>query len=144
MDRAMFRELLAEGPIVADGGLGTSLIALGAQVDACFELLNVTEPALVEQVHRSFTEAGARLLLTNSFGANRFRLERHGLDDRVAELCAASVERAREAGDVIATGTPGATGSVPRLHTSAIITGSPAPHVTLACLIVRSGTAPAV
>jgi methionine synthase I (cobalamin-dependent)/5,10-methylenetetrahydrofolate reductase len=110
MDRAMFRELLAEGPIVADGGLGTSLIALGAEVDACFELLNVTEPALVEQVHRSFAEAGARLLLTNSFGANRFRLERHGLGDRVAELCAASVERARAAGDVIVAGSLGPLG----------------------------------
>ena len=110
MERAAFRELVTGGPLVADGGLGTSLIERGAPVDACLERLNVRAPGLVEDVHRAFAEAGARLLLTNSFGANRLRLERHGLADRVYELCAASVARVRAAGDALVAGSLGPLG----------------------------------
>jgi methionine synthase / methylenetetrahydrofolate reductase (NADH) len=89
MEAGAFRSLLADGPVLADGGMGTSLIARGVPVDACMEELNVRAPARVEEIHAAFVGAGARLLLTNTFGANRYRLERYGLADRVAELCAA-------------------------------------------------------
>jgi methionine synthase / methylenetetrahydrofolate reductase(NADPH) len=89
MDATAFRALLAEGPLLADGGMGTSLIARGVPVDACMEELNVRAPARVVDIHASFVGAGARLVVTNTFGANRFRLERHGLADRFAELCVA-------------------------------------------------------
>ena len=74
------------------------------------EALNVEAPDLVEGVHRSFVQAGARLVLANTFGAERFRLERHGLADRVASLCAAGVERARAAGASIVAGSIGPLG----------------------------------
>jgi len=110
LDRRTFRDLLMRGPLVADGGLGTSLIALGTPVDACLEALNTRDPDLVERAHRAFVEAGARIVATNSFGANRFRLERHGLADRAAELSAAAVARARDAGAELVAGSLGPLG----------------------------------
>jgi methionine synthase I (cobalamin-dependent)/5,10-methylenetetrahydrofolate reductase len=95
-------DLLQHGPLLCDGGMGTSLVELGALVGACFELLNVEDPGLVESVHRGFVEAGARLILTNTFGATRFALARRGLEDRVAELNARGVEIARRTGALVA------------------------------------------
>ena len=83
----LFDQLLAELPVlVADGGLGTSLFALGMPPGACPELLNVDLPELVAEAHQGFLEAGCDIVLTNTFGANRRRLRLHGLEDRVAEL----------------------------------------------------------
>jgi methionine synthase I (cobalamin-dependent)/5,10-methylenetetrahydrofolate reductase len=110
MDAATFRLLLAEGPLLADGGMGTSLIARGAPVGACFEALNIEDAAGVEEVHRGFLAAGARLILTNTFGANRFRLDVHGLADRVAALNRAGVSVARRAGAQIVGGSMGPLG----------------------------------
>ena len=110
MDATAFRALLAEGPLLADGGMGTSLIARGVPVDACMEELNVRAPARVVDIHASFVGAGARLVVTNTFGANRFRLERHGLADRFAELCVAGVALARDAGAPIVAGSMGPLG----------------------------------
>jgi len=110
MDAAAFRSLLAEGPLLADGGMGTSLIARGIPVDACMEELNVRAPTRVAEIHASFVGAGARLVLTNTFGANRYRLERHGLADRFAELCGAGVALARDAGAPIVAGSMGPLG----------------------------------
>ena len=110
MDAAVFRSLLAEAPLLADGGMGTSLIARGVPVDACMEELNVRAPTRVAEIHASFVGAGARLVLTNTFGANRYRLERHGLADRFAELCVAGVALARDAGAPIVAGSMGPLG----------------------------------
>jgi len=110
MDPAAFRELLGEGPVLADGGMGTSLIARGVAVDACMEELNVRAPARVTEIHAAFVGAGARLVLTNTFGANRYRLERFGLADRVAELCGAGVALARDAGAPLVAGSLGPLG----------------------------------
>lgn len=110
MDAAAFRSLLDAGPLLADGGMGTSLIERGAPVDGCMEELNLRDPALVGSVHRRFVDAGARLVLTNTFGANRLRLERHGLADRVASFCEAGVRLAREAGAEVVAGSMGPLG----------------------------------
>ena len=110
MDAAVFRSLLAEAPLLADGGMGTSLIARGVPVDACMEELNVRAPTRVAEIHASFVGAGARLVLTNTFGANRYRLERHGLADRFAELCVAGVALARDAGAPFVAGSLGPLG----------------------------------
>ena len=110
MDAVGLFALLRSGPLLADGGMGTSLIDLGAQVDACFEALNVNEPDLVESVHRGFVDAGARLVLTNTFGGNRFRLERHGLADKVADYNMAAIAPARRSGAEIVGGSIGPLG----------------------------------
>ncbi len=90
--------------------MGTSLIARGAGVDSCLEELNVRDPSVVEQVHRGFIGSGAHLVLTNTFGANRYRLERHGLAGRVAAFCAAGAQLARRAGATVVGGSMGPLG----------------------------------
>jgi homocysteine S-methyltransferase len=110
MRRDVFRSLLSERPMLADGGMGTSLIARGVAVDACMEELNVRAPARVVEIHTGFVGAGARLVLTNTFGANRYRLERFGLADRVAELCGAGVALARDADAELVGGSMGPLG----------------------------------
>ena len=94
----------ARGPVLADGGMGTALADRGVALESCFELLNVDRPDLVTQVHRGALDAGARILWTNSFAANRFKLARHGVDTgRLPELAAAAAGLARSA----AEGEPG-------------------------------------
>jgi 5-methyltetrahydrofolate--homocysteine methyltransferase len=80
-------------------------------------LLNIEQPDLVEKVHRSFIEAGSDIILTNTFGGNRRRLNLHGLEDRVAELNTAAVAIARRAADeagrsVAVAGSVGPTGDL--------------------------------
>ncbi|MEP6757796.1 MAG: homocysteine S-methyltransferase family protein, partial [Actinomycetota bacterium] len=86
MDAVALRVRLDEGPVLADGGMGTALIDAGVPVATCMEALNERAPARVAAIHSAFVAAGARLVLTNTFGANRFRLEHHGLADRVVEV----------------------------------------------------------
>jgi 5-methyltetrahydrofolate--homocysteine methyltransferase len=103
------------GPILADGAMGTMLFAAGLQFGDPPEVWNVTQPEVVRRIHRGYLEAGSRILMTNTFGANRLRLRLHGLEDRVAELnrtaailLRAEVEaaggRALVAGDIGPTG----------------------------------------
>lgn len=90
-------ERLARGPVLADGAMGTMLYARGFSFDRCYEALNVEAPEVVREIHRLYLEAGAEILETNTFGANRYRLAEHGLEDQVARLNRAGVELARQA-----------------------------------------------
>jgi homocysteine S-methyltransferase len=109
MDAAALRAR-TRTPLIADGGMGTSLIDTGVALDACMEALNERAPDRVRSIHAAFVAAGSQLVLTNTFGANRYRLERHGLADRVAEICAAGVARAREAEPELVGGSLGPLG----------------------------------
>ena len=94
-------------PLLLDGAMGTMLHNLGVGFEECFDELNLTRPALVAEVHHAYLDAGAELLLTNTFGANRFKLESHGLSGKVAELNRAGAEIAREAaGDSVYVAVP--------------------------------------
>ena len=84
--------------MLADGGTGTSLLATGSPPAGSVEGWNTDDPGRVESLHRAFVEAGARLVVTNTFGGNRFRLGEHGLGGRVAALNAAGVRLARRSG----------------------------------------------
>ena len=90
-------ERLRDGILVLDGGTGTQLYEAGIPFTACFESVNVDKPELVVEIHRAFLDAGADAVETNTFGANRFRLAKHGMAERVAELAAAGGRAAREA-----------------------------------------------
>ena len=82
-----WRELLAEpGAIVADGAMGTMLFAAGLQFGDPPEVWNLSHPDVVRRIHRSYLDAGSRILMTNTFGANRLRLGLHNLEGRVGEL----------------------------------------------------------
>ncbi len=93
-----FLTRLDRGPaLLADGAMGTSLNARGIGFDRCLDALNLTEPALIAEIHRGYIEAGAELVLTNTFGANRFRMARYGLAEQVGAVNRAGVELARRA-----------------------------------------------
>lgn len=103
MKGAELRALVADEPLLADGGLGSSLIERGvAEIDGCLEALNLERPEAVADVHRSFAEAGSRLVETNTFGANRFSLAEHGFERRLEEINRRGVALAREAGVLVA------------------------------------------
>ena len=93
-----FIQRLTEGPILADGAMGTELLNRGnIGIETCLEQLNMVSPKLVLGVHLDYLEAGAEIIETNTYGANRFRLEQHGLTEYVAEINRKAVEIAREA-----------------------------------------------
>jgi methionine synthase I (cobalamin-dependent)/5,10-methylenetetrahydrofolate reductase len=84
-------------PVLADGALGTVLYARGVFINRCYDELNLSDPNLILAVHEDYLQAGAEILETNTFGANRFRLARHGLAGKVAEINAAGVRLAKQA-----------------------------------------------
>ncbi len=92
-----FQARLDRGPLLADGAMGTMLYARGVPFDQCFDGLNVDRPDLVTAIHREYIAAGAELIETNTFGANRFKLSLHGLEDRVRALNVAGAATARAA-----------------------------------------------
>lgn len=95
----LFTELLRHGPVVTDGAWGTQLQARGLPIGEFPDAWNLTQPARVEEVARAYVEAGSRVILTNTFGANRLRLLDHepALADRVAEINRAGAEISRRA-----------------------------------------------
>jgi homocysteine S-methyltransferase len=95
MTQSKFLELLSDRTLLADGAMGTVLHARGIGFDKCFDELNLTNPGAVAEIHRAYIEAGAQLIITNTFGANRFKLGKHGLQDHVDELNRAGVDLAR-------------------------------------------------
>ena len=92
-------QLLGREPILCDGAMGTMLYSRGVFISRCYDELNLSQPELVRAVHESYLQAGAQVLETNTFGANRFRLARHGLDHQVQEINWAAVRLAREAAE---------------------------------------------
>ena len=91
------RELFADRPILCDGAMGTVLYARGVFINRCYDELNLSDPALILSIHEDYLQSGAEILETNTFGANRFRLDRHGLAGRTAEINQAGVQVAKEA-----------------------------------------------
>jgi homocysteine S-methyltransferase len=92
-------EIFADRRMLADGAMGTLLNARGLTINRCFDELNLSDPNLVLSVHEEYLQAGAEILETNTFGANSFRLARHGLGAKVEEINAAGVKLARQAAD---------------------------------------------
>ena len=93
-----FNERLKNSILIADGAMGSMLHeVVGSQ--RCFDELNATEPEAVFRVHQAYIEAGAQIIETNTFGANRFKLEPLGLGDDVQRLNSRGVKIAREARD---------------------------------------------
>lgn len=110
--------LLAERPwLLADGATGSNLFERGLQSGDAPELWNCDHPERVAQLQRAFVEAGADIILTNSFGGTRHRLKLHRAEDRVAELNEKAARIARTAADradrvVLVAGSMGPTGEI--------------------------------
>jgi len=92
-----FADIFAQRPVLADGAMGTVLYARGIFINRCYDELNLSDPGLILSIHEEYLQAGAEILETNTFGANRFRLARHGLAGKVAEINTAGVRMARQA-----------------------------------------------
>ena len=92
-----FADIFANRPVLADGAMGTVLYSRGIFINRCYDDLNLTDPGLILSIHEEYLQSGAEILETNTFGANRFRLTRHGLAGKVAEINTAGVRLARQA-----------------------------------------------
>jgi 5-methyltetrahydrofolate--homocysteine methyltransferase len=112
------QDLLAEkGILLADGATGTSLFAMGLESGEAPELWNEAQPEKITKLHQDFVDAGADIILTNSFGGTRQRLKLHHAQDRVHELNRKAAEIARAVADkasrkVIVAGSVGPTGEL--------------------------------
>jgi homocysteine S-methyltransferase len=100
LPRPTFRRRLAARPLLVDGGLGTLLFSRGVPQRACLEELVLTQPELVGAAHREYLEAGAELIETLSFGANRRRLAAWGLEGKASLLNRRAAQLARTAREV--------------------------------------------
>jgi 5-methyltetrahydrofolate--homocysteine methyltransferase len=111
-------ELLAtKGVLLADGATGTSLFAMGLEAGEAPELWNEAKPENITKLHQDFVDAGADIILTNSFGGTRHRLKLHKAQDRVYDLNRRAAEIARAVADkaprkVITAGSVGPTGEL--------------------------------
>jgi homocysteine S-methyltransferase len=98
MAKTPLLERLREGtPLLSDGAMGTLVHQRGATMDACFDALNLSDPALIESIHRDYLMAGAQMVETNTFGANAYKLAEYGLGEQVATINSAAVAIARRA-----------------------------------------------
>ena len=97
MGRMNLKQRIGEGLLLLDGGMGTQLFARGIEIGTCNDYLNIESPDTILDIHRAYLEAGSDAILTNTFGANRYALGRHGLTDEVARINTAAAEIARKA-----------------------------------------------
>jgi methionine synthase I (cobalamin-dependent)/5,10-methylenetetrahydrofolate reductase len=96
-----FRARLLSHVLVADGAMGTVLYSKGIFINRCFDELNLSSPALVKETHQEYVKAGAEIVETNTFGANRTRLASFGFAEKLKAINQAGVRLAREAaGDI--------------------------------------------
>ena len=92
-----FRTMLEEGIVLFDGAMGTMLYDRGVFINRCFDEVNLSNPFLIEKIHREYVAAGADCVETNTFGANRFKLTLHGLDGCLADINREGARIARRA-----------------------------------------------
>ena len=98
--RYMPRDFLArlkESAVLCDGAMGTLLYSKGIFINRCYDELNLSQPELIRAIHHEYLQAGAEVIETNTFGGNSFRLERHGLGDKVREINFHGAKLAKEA-----------------------------------------------
>jgi 5-methyltetrahydrofolate--homocysteine methyltransferase len=107
--RPALRQVLTERVVVADGAMGTMLQAYDLSLDefegyeGCNEILNLTRPDVVREIHRAYFDVGVDCVETNTFGANFANLGEYGISDRIYELSEAGARLAREAADAAST-----------------------------------------
>lgn len=97
MARISLTEVVTGGLFLLDGAMGTQLIACGVDAGRCNDYLNIESPDIVLDIHQAYFEAGSDAVITNTFGANKFALARHGLGEKVKEINAVAAKIARRA-----------------------------------------------
>ncbi|NIM92922.1 MAG: bifunctional homocysteine S-methyltransferase/methylenetetrahydrofolate reductase [Anaerolineales bacterium] len=97
VDHPLYKWLERGDVVLADGAMGTVLHASGLSLDTCFDETNITDPVRVAEVHQAYVDAGAQIIETNTFGANRYKLAAYGLEERLDEINAEAVAIAKAA-----------------------------------------------
>ncbi len=97
MSKINLRDRIKQGVFLLDGAMGTELIAREIEVGTCNDYLNVDSPDVILDIHRAYLLAGSDAVLTNTFGANKYALARHGLAEKVVEINTAGAQIARRA-----------------------------------------------
>lgn len=136
-----FLEALAQGPMVLDGATGTQLYERGVFINRCLDEACLSRPDLVRQIHSEYVQAGADLIQSHTFAANRIKLERHGLADKVVDINRAAVRLATEAarGQAYVAGSMGPTGRTPSVMTDAEINQVREAFMEQSLLLAESG-----
>lgn len=92
-----FQEYINENLVLLDGAMGSLIYEKGVFIDKCYDELNMSRPELIRSIHEEYIRAGAKVIETNTYGANRFKLKSHNLQDQIEEINSKGVELAREA-----------------------------------------------
>lgn len=112
MDKINFHKWITEQVIFSDGAMGTELYRRGIFLNTCFDELNLTNPSIVQQIHKDYIEVGCDFIETNTYGANSFKLLKYGLADKVKQINFTGVHIAKQvAGETVkVAGSIGPTG----------------------------------
>ncbi len=112
MTKKEFREHIKDTVLLFDGAIGTMLYAGGVFINRCYDELNLSRPQMVRDIHSAYIEAGADVIETNTFGANRFKLEKHGFHEKISAINYEGARLAREAAgpDQLVAGSIGPLG----------------------------------
>ncbi|MEA3462935.1 MAG: bifunctional homocysteine S-methyltransferase/methylenetetrahydrofolate reductase [Bacteroidota bacterium] len=107
-----FEEYLKDNLVLLDGAMGSLIYEKGVFIDKCYDELNLSRPELIGSIHEEYVRSGARVIETNTYGANRFKLKSHNLLDQMEEINRKGVELAREAAgdEVYVAGSMGPSG----------------------------------
>src|SRR5450432_3117321 len=108
-----FLARLKKAPVLCDGAMGTFLYSKGIFINRCYDELNVSQPDLIRGIHQEYLQAGADIIETNTFGANSFRLSKHGCVDKLIDVNRQGARLAREAAksfDALVAGAVGPLG----------------------------------
>jgi homocysteine S-methyltransferase len=107
-----FGDYIKENLVLLDGAMGSLIYEKGVFIDKCYDELNLSRPELIRSIHEAYIRAGARVIETNTYGANRFKLKTHNLLDQLEQINRAGVELALEAAadNVFVAGSMGPPG----------------------------------
>ena len=100
LNHPLLARLRQDAPIICDGAMGTMLYSLGVPANHCFDECNLSRSELVRQVHEAYIRAGAEIIETNTYGANRFKLSTFDLSDKVKKINMRGARLARESREI--------------------------------------------
>ena len=140
--KELLHEAVRKRRLVCDGAMGTQLMHAGLEAGSCGELWNLTHPERILTIHKHYVDAGADCVITNTFGANRIMLHRHGHGDRLNEIHRLGVHLAREAvgnGRGFVLGGMGPLGAILEPYGDLSITEAEAAYSEQASALVEAG-----
>ncbi|NOX48492.1 MAG: bifunctional homocysteine S-methyltransferase/methylenetetrahydrofolate reductase [Chlorobi bacterium] len=107
--RIPFLDFLKDNLVLFDGAMGTELYNKGVFINSCYDELNLTRPKLIKEIHQAYVEAGADVIESNTYGANRLKLKKHGLEDKIYDInfSGATLARAAAGEDIYVAGSIG-------------------------------------